>query len=82
MPRLDYRIESSHQITGRFLPASLNSDFLLSDRELAIVVAAKSETSPIGQEIRVVHIPTGDVVFRKTASAATSLGSLTAFDDT
>jgi len=33
------------------------------------VVAAKSNTKPYGQEIRVVYVPTGEVVFRKTASA-------------
>lgn len=82
MPRLDYRIESSHPMTGRFLPASSNAYLFLSDRELAIVIAAKSESNPIGQEIRVVHVPTGDVVFRKTASASQSLGSLPAFEDT
>jgi hypothetical protein len=82
MPNLDYRIESSHPITGRLLPASSNSYILLSDRELAILVAAKSESSPIGQEIRVVHVPTGDVVFRKTASVGPSTLTRRASDDT
>jgi hypothetical protein len=31
-------------------------------------MAAKSVTKPSGQEIRVVHVPTGEVVFRKPAS--------------
>jgi hypothetical protein len=34
------------------------------------VVAAKSVTQPYGQEIRVVHVPSGEVVYRKTASTA------------
>jgi hypothetical protein len=31
-------------------------------------MAAKSVTKPSGQEIRVVHVPTGEVVFRKAGS--------------
>jgi hypothetical protein len=31
-------------------------------------MAAKSVTKPSGQEIRVVHVPTGEVVFTKPAS--------------
>jgi hypothetical protein len=55
---------------------------LLSDRELAILVAAKSESNPIGQEIRVVHVPTGDVVFRITASVGQSALARRTSDDT
>jgi len=32
------------------------------------VMAAKSETRPYGNEIRVVYQPTGEVVYRKTAA--------------
>jgi hypothetical protein len=39
----------------------------VSDRALAVAVAAKSTTWPGGQEIRVVHVPTGEVVFRKAS---------------
>ncbi len=42
--------------------------FLVSDAALAVVMAAKSVTVPPGQEIRVVHVPTGEVVFRKSAA--------------
>jgi hypothetical protein len=37
--------------------------FAFSDRALAVSLAAKSFTS--SSEIRVVHVPTGEVVFRK-----------------
>jgi hypothetical protein len=68
MSRTDYRIESSSPIVGPLLPESGVSSIELHDRALAIVIAAKSVTVPYGGEIRVIHLPTGDVVFRKTAA--------------
>jgi hypothetical protein len=50
------------------LISGINSTVLyIADRAIAVVLAAKSETRPYGQEIRVVHQPTGKVVYRKTA---------------
>ncbi len=69
MTSADYRIESSHPIASRLLPKSGFQQYLLNDRALAVTVAAKSSTKPWGQEIRVVHVPTGEVVFRKKAAA-------------
>lgn len=68
MKPADYRIESSHPIQFRLLPTPGTSAYLLSDGALAVAMAAKSVTVPPGQEIRVVHIPTGEVVFRKSAA--------------
>ena len=68
MPSADYRIESSHPLGSRFLPASGSEHYLVRDRALAVALAAKSFTKPSGQEIRVVFVPTGEVVFRKAAS--------------
>lgn len=65
MTSADYRIESSQPIASRWLPKSGAQQYFLSDRALAVAVAAKSTTRPGGQEIRVVHVPTGEVVFRK-----------------
>jgi hypothetical protein len=65
----DYRIESSHPIASRLLPNSGSQQYLMNDRALAVTVAAKSLTHPRGQEIRVVHVPTGEVVFRKKAAS-------------
>lgn len=62
MTAADYRIESTHPIAGRFWPAS-SSQLALKDRALAVSLAAKGLTS--ASEIRVVHVPTGEVVFRK-----------------
>ncbi|MEO5669354.1 MAG: hypothetical protein ABIR26_01570 [Ramlibacter sp.] len=68
MTSADYRVESSHPISARLLAVSGAQQYFFSDRSLAVAMAAKSVTSPSGQEIRVVHVPTGEVVFRKPAS--------------
>jgi hypothetical protein len=69
MTSADFRVESSHPIASGLFPLSGSSQYLFSDRSLAVAMAAKSTTKPMGQEIRVVHVPTGEVVFRKPASA-------------
>lgn len=63
--RLDYRIESEYPMVGPLLPSNERTQVLMSDRSLAIVAAAKSQTVPFGQEIRVVYRPTGEVIYRK-----------------
>jgi hypothetical protein len=62
----DYRIESTQPIRGRLWPTAGSLQFAVKDRALAISLAAKSFTR--SSEIRVVHVPTGEVVFRKPAS--------------
>jgi hypothetical protein len=64
MASAEFRIESSHPIAGRFLPQPGAQQYLFSDRALAVAMAAKSFTRP-SSEIRVVHVPTGEIVFRK-----------------
>jgi hypothetical protein len=72
MTTMSYRIESSHPMVGPLI-STLNSTALyIADRAMAVVLAAKSETRPFGKEIRVVHLPTGEVVYRKTSSKADS----------
>ena len=63
MTSADYRIESSQPIAGRFWPQAGSRQLAVSDRALAVSLAAKSFTR--NSEIRVVHVPTGEVVFRK-----------------
>ena len=63
MTSADYRIESTQPIAGRFWPAAGSRQLSVKDRALAISLAAKSFTR--NSEIRVVHVPTGEVVFRK-----------------
>jgi hypothetical protein len=63
MTSADYRIESSQPIAGTFWPAKGSQQYAVHDRALAVSLAAKSFTDD--SEIRVVHVPTGEVVFRK-----------------
>ncbi|MDE2607744.1 MAG: hypothetical protein KGL68_17665 [Burkholderiales bacterium] len=65
MTSADYRIESSQPIGGRFWPATGSRQFAVSDRALAVSIAAKSFVR--SGEVRVVHVPTGEIVFRKPA---------------
>jgi hypothetical protein len=69
MSATTYRVESSHPIVGPLwsnYKSSKHHTFV--DRALAVVMAAKSMTSPAGHEVRVVHVPSGEVVFRKTSA--------------
>ncbi|MBE7941763.1 MULTISPECIES: hypothetical protein [Ramlibacter] len=68
MTAAEFRVESNHPIAGGLLPASGARQYLFSDRAVAVTMAAKSITRPFGQEIRVVHVPTGEVLFRKAAA--------------
>jgi hypothetical protein len=67
MTSAEFRIESNQPIAGRFLPRPGANEYLVNDRALAVAMAAKSFTLP-SSEIRVVHVPTGEVVFRKVPS--------------
>ena len=64
MGSAEYRIESNHPIAGLLWPAKGSQHLEVSSRALAVTLAAKSFTQP-SSEIRVVHVPTGEVVFRK-----------------
>lgn len=63
-----YQIESSYRMVGPLLPEAGITSMRLHDHALAIAIAAKSVTVPYGKEIRVVHIASGEVIFRKTAA--------------
>jgi hypothetical protein len=67
MTPAEFRVESNHPIAGRFLPQPGAQQYFFSDRALAVAMAAKSFTQP-QDEIRVVHVPTGEIVFRKPAA--------------
>lgn len=60
----EFRVEANQPMAGRFLPAPGAQQYFVSNRSLAVAMAAKSFTEAPG-EIRVVHVPTGEVVFRK-----------------
>jgi hypothetical protein len=67
---MTYRIESNHPIVGPLVTGINQTAMYIAERTMAVVMAAKSYTIPFGKEIRVIHVPTGEVVFRKTASGA------------
>jgi len=68
MTAADYRIESTQPIAGRmWSDASAQQGLALNDRALAVSLAAKTLVS--SGEIRVVHVPTGEVVFRKPGAS-------------
>ncbi len=65
MTSAEYRIESNQPLSGRLLPLAAGRQVMVGDRGLAVALAAKNFVPRSGQEIRVVHVPTGEVVFRK-----------------
>ncbi len=62
-----YKIVSSHRIVDTLPHSPLHNGELLANRELAVSLAAKCKTEPPGGLVRVVHVPTGEVVFSKTS---------------
>lgn len=67
MSNLDYQIVSTRPIVTMLPRARVQNGALLANRALAVTLAAKSRTSPPGGEISVVHVPTGEVLFRKVS---------------
>ena len=67
MASADYRIESNQPIGGLLWPAHGSQQYAVNDRALAVALAAKCFTQP-SSDIRVVHVPTGEIVFTKPAS--------------
>lgn len=68
-PPHDYRIENVDPVKGSLLPSS-SANHLFADYSLAVAVAVKSVADPTRQEVRVVHIPSGEIVFRTSAGQA------------
>ena len=62
MPIATYRIESMHPLLGHLLPGSTFKR-LFSNPSLAVALAVKSVDDPTRQQVRVVHIATGEVIF-------------------
>lgn len=68
--RGEFRIESNRTLRNPHWAVSTgttseSNEMLVHDRSLAVAMAAKTRTVPCGGEIRVVHTPTGEVIFRK-----------------
>lgn len=68
MTPAQYRIEGTDRLMDSLLP-SPNFSHLYRNCSLAVAVAVKSVDDPTRQEVRVVHIPTGEIVFQTTATA-------------
>ncbi len=62
MASSQYRIESISPLRGSLLPL-FSFQKLYKNRSLAVAVAVKSLTDPTRQQIRVVHVDSGEVVF-------------------
>lgn len=65
MMTAQYRIESKYPLRGSLLPQP-NLNRLYVDYSLAVAVAVKSVADPTRQEVCVVHVPSGEIVFRTT----------------
>lgn len=68
MTSAHYRIESREPLLGKLLPPSMFRR-LYADPSLAVAVAVKSVVDPTRQQVRVVDVDSGEIVF-DTAPAA------------
>lgn len=62
----EFRVESSKPAWGAFWPKPGAREVTLTDRSLAVAVAAKAHTNGA---IQVVHVTSGEVIFRKENAA-------------
>lgn len=67
MNTLPYKIESSSPIVASLPRTKVRDGSRLASRDLAVSLAAKSITDPPGGVVRVVHVPTGEVLFSKVS---------------
>jgi len=63
--RGEFRIESNRTLRNPHWAVATGNMTMVHDRSLAVAMVAKTGTEPCGGEIRVVHTPTGEVIFRK-----------------
>lgn len=62
---MSYRIESEHKLTSDWLPASAFTQ-IHESRSAAVAIAIEGVDDPAQQEVRVVCVETGEVVWRST----------------
>ena len=62
----NYRIESRFPLGGSLLPPGMFKH-MYADRSLAVAVAVKSVGDPTCQQVQVVYVPTGEIIFETTA---------------
>lgn len=63
---IGYRIVSDCPFLGSLLPPVVFGQ-IYRDRSLAVAVAVKSVADPSSQEVRVIEVPGGDIVFSSIA---------------
>ena len=68
MRSAQYRIESVYPLMGSLIPATPFKQ-LYSDPSLAVAVAVKSVADPTRQQVQVVHVPSGEIVFQTTSES-------------
>ncbi|MES2509356.1 MAG: hypothetical protein V4625_05465 [Pseudomonadota bacterium] len=68
MASAQYRIESRDPSQASRLPPT-DFNHVFADCSLAVAVAVKSVSDPTRQQVRVVHIPSGEVMFETTGPA-------------
>jgi hypothetical protein len=66
MAPTEYRIESNHPVSNRFVPHS-DVRGAYPDWSQAVAMAVKTAPNAFGDEVRVVHVPSGEIVFRIAA---------------
>jgi hypothetical protein len=69
MASAQYRIESRCPLMGSLLPPATFKQ-VYADCSLAVAVAVKSVADPTRQQVRVVHVPTGEIVFQTAPSGS------------
>jgi len=62
-----YKIESTAPIVASLPRTKVRNGALLANLDLAVSLAAKSITDPPGGVVRVIHVPTGEVLFSKVS---------------
>ena len=62
----NYRIESRFPLGGSLLTPGMFKH-MYSDRSLAVAVAVKSVSDPTCQQVQVVYVPTGEIIFETTS---------------
>jgi len=65
MSSAQFRIESRDPLSGSLLPCAPMKS-LYGNCSLAVAVAVKSVADPTRQQVRVVHVPSGEIIFQTT----------------
>lgn len=62
---MGYRIESEYKLSSDWLPEQVFTQ-IYNDRSMAVATAIEGVADPKNQEVRVVNVDTGEIVFKST----------------